>query len=103
MCTYNHNLPGYKHHLNSIGKVKGLAIYCNEVNYHHVEDTKMEKMQITKISSDDVDIVAFYRSKECCVKMFPNKSLTLISRDHMRVICRDMNICFVANRNNQAH
>ena len=55
-------LNGYKLHLNSYGRGKGLAIYYKENIFQPIKDCQREFLQITVIRSEDLTVVGLYRS-----------------------------------------
>ena len=61
-----YRIQTYETHLNNCGRGKGLAIFSKsdfELNGNHNE----ENINISKIESDDLDIIAIYRSKDGCL------------------------------------
>ena len=91
-------IDGYKLHLNSYGnsRGKGVALYYKEWKFDAKKLIKQEDIQVSKLSSPDLDIVAIYRSSRC-----HNASEVLVSilngaKDTL--ICGDFNICFKQNR-----
>ena len=56
-------IPNYKLHLNSNGKGKGIAIYFKKDKIRHVIDIKEENMQLSKFTSDVIDLAVLYRSQ----------------------------------------
>ena len=99
-CITDLQRNGYKLHLNSVGRGNGLATYYKEDKFHHVEDIKLENMQMTKISSNELDLVSFYRSKECNKKTFVTKLVELVKQDRMTILCGDLNICLAEESEN---
>ena len=57
------NLDGFKTHLNSTGSGKGLALFIKDDAFKPMIDISDEKMQLTKVSSNILDIIAVYRSE----------------------------------------
>ena len=62
-------IKGYTLHLNSFGdqKAKGLAMYYKTDVFHVEGSTKHSTIQVSKLSSDSLDVIGVYRSKQCCV------------------------------------
>merc|ERR1711954_167816 len=58
------NIPGYELAINSKGKGRGIATYYNIDIFKHVADIKKDKMQLSKFCSENLDLVAIYRSKQ---------------------------------------
>ena len=58
------NIPGFKLHLNSYGRGKGIATYYKEDLFYHVTDIKEENIQISKFTSSIIDVLVIYRSQK---------------------------------------
>ena len=58
----NLQLKGYKLHLNSNGRGKGMAVYYKESTYSLLSKYKDPYLQISKLQSDDITIICLYRS-----------------------------------------
>ena len=60
---------------------------------------KQSDLQISRISSIDVDIISVYRSASC-QNAFEHIS-KLIVCDKTTIICGDFNVCFIKKKSNQ--
>ena len=60
----NYQIENYDLSLNSRGRGRGIATYFKEP-FIEIESINNSDCQITKISSEDIDIINLYRSKEC--------------------------------------
>ena len=60
---------------------------------------KQSDLQISRISSIDVDIISVYRSASC-KNAFEHIS-KLIVCDKTTIICGDFNVCFIKKKSNQ--
>ena len=60
------DLNGYKVHLTSVGRGKGIATYYKADMFKHEEDFKDKNMQITKYTSTcgNLEIINVYRSSK---------------------------------------
>jgi hypothetical protein len=90
----------YETHLNNCGRGKGLAIFSKsayELNGNHNE----ENINISKIKSDDLDIIAIYRSKDGCLSTLVNKLEDLINLGKSTLVIGDMNVCNKKNPENK--
>jgi hypothetical protein len=96
------NLPigGYNAHFNSIGSGKGLSVYYKKDIFKHVIDIKTDKMQLTKMESSEVTVIAVYRSEQGNSSELLDHIIELIPPDRRTVICGDFNICYLTKRNN---
>ena len=75
--------------LNSVGLGKGLATYCSspfKLKQHYC----LEDCQLTKISSEKLEIINVYRSSQC--KVFENELETLMNIKKPTIVCGDTNI-----------
>ena len=78
---------------------KGLAIFFTQ-DVHHIEDDNIENISISKVVSEDVDIISVYRSKDGCVKTLINKLQDLVNYSKTTIIIGDMNLCNKEKPNN---
>ena len=53
-------IPNYDLHLNSSGRGKGIAIYFKKKHFRHKCDIKKGNMQLSKFTSNHLDIVTIY-------------------------------------------
>jgi hypothetical protein len=95
------NINGYKAHFNSIGPGKGLVLYWKDDAFQPTLDIKQEKMQITKLTSQELEVIAVYRSDQGNTLELIQHLNDMIKPEVATVICGDFNICFKANRNNR--
>ena len=90
---------GYKLHLNSHGRGKGLAIYSKEDLFQHVFDINKPNLQITKMSTEQTDIIIVYRSQEENFRSVKNDIEPLINLNKTTLIVGDLNYCAKSGRN----
>ena len=95
------HINGYKAHFNSIGPGKGLAIFMKDDTFKPIMDIKQEKMQVTKLRSQDLDLITVYRSDQGNTKELLQHLENLVNKDMATVVCGDFNICYQASRNNR--
>ena len=86
-------LMGFKLHTVSVGHGKGLATYFREDKFIHSFDVKIRGMQLTKLSSQLVDVISVYRSKDGGLK-------TLTDQIINKTTCGDVNVCLRTNKQN---
>ena len=94
-----YQLKNFESHLNNSGQGKGLAIFFTQ-DVHHIEDDNIENISISKVVSEDVDIISVYRSKDGCVKTLINKLQDLVNYSKTTIIIGDMNLCNKEKPNN---
>ena len=91
MCN-KFKLQKYETHLNCSGRGKGLAIF-KKPEFKHIADHNQKDINITKIESDDLDVIAIYRSKEGSLSKLISKLHDIINMSKSTLIIGDMNIC----------
>ena len=57
-------IDGYDLKLNSVGRGKGIVTYFKQNMFQHYGDVKKQYFQLTKITSDSLEVISVYRSKE---------------------------------------
>ena len=93
-------IEDYLLHVNSVGCGKGLATYFHRGKFKHETDIKEEELQISKFTSDLLDVVSIYRSKDCQTKI-QNVLENIISKNKPTLILGDINICYEKQRKNK--
>ena len=88
----NYELKNYKTHLNNAGRGKGIAVY-HKKEYQHICDLNDDQVNITKMESTDIDVIAVYRSKEGSLNKLMNNLQDLINPRKTTLVIGDMNIC----------
>jgi exonuclease III len=95
----NLNITNYVH-LNSQGKGKGIAIYFRKDKLRHQLDIKEENLQLSKFTSDVIDLVVLYRSQNSDLKHLAQLLETLLDTEKPLLIVGDFNFCFMENSSN---
>ena len=90
-------IDGYTQHLNSFGEErgKGLAIYYKSDIFEVSMKVKSSDLQVSCLSSPDVDIIVVYRSSSCRDTI--SKIHNLIKEEKTTIICGDFNVCYREN------
>jgi hypothetical protein len=99
LCQTNNNivpnpslhLDGYKLHLNSSGRGKGLAVYFKENKFATTQDIKREHLQITILESQDLCVVSLYRSD--ADRTLAAELKTIIPATGTCLVIGDFNLC----------
>ena len=94
-----YQLEGYTTHLNSQGRGKGLAIYIKENKFMHVMDLQSPYMQITKVTSERMDVISVYRSQEEPFLSMKNQVEYLIEPNITTLVVGDFNFCYKTSQN----
>ena len=64
-------------------------------------DIKREKSQMSRVITENVDVINIYRSQEEDNTGMVKELEHLIRKDTNTIICGDMNLCFLTKRGNQ--
>ena len=91
---------GWERHNNSVGKGKGIVTLIKK-DFVWERDVTDSMYQITKIQSDEMDIINLYRSAGTDNAKFLENILGLISSEKQTFIMGDFNICYVSENSNQ--
>ena len=100
LITEHYQLVDFEGHLNNSGRGKGIAIFYKE-DVDHIEDQNVENINISKVVSEDIDVIAVYRSRDGCLNTLIEKLQTLINFSKTTMIIGDMNICNKENPKNK--
>ena len=90
-------LPEMEVNLNSFGKGKGIATYYHK-SYKHVKSVKQPKYQMTKISSDEEDIINIYRSEGASSQHLIKDINEVFDGTKRTIIVGDLNICYTKEK-----
>ena len=90
-------IGNYSLHVNSIGCGKGLATYFRQEKFSHEFDIKENEIQISKFTSEELDVFSIYRSNNCQLN-FEDVFEDLLVKDKPTLILGDMNICYQKQR-----
>jgi exonuclease III len=90
-------IKDYQLHLNSYGKGKGIAIYFKMGTVRHETDIKEEDLQLSKFTSDVIDLVVLYRSQSGNHKHLKQILETLMDKEKPLMVIGDFNFCFLEN------
>ena len=87
-------MNSYNLHLNSYGDLrgKGIAVYYKEDKFSISISVKLSNLQISMLSSNDLDVIFLYRSSSCM--NIKDHVLPLINPSKSIIICGDFNFCF---------
>ena len=93
-------IPNYDLYLNSKGRGKGVAAYCRKDIFRHEIDIKRENMQISKYSSDNLDIIVIYRSQQGSYDDLNQIIEEIKTEEKPHLVLGDLNFCYLDNPNN---
>ena len=99
-------LKGYLSYFNSQGRGKGTVVYIKEgesnniQNEHHVQMVTSPYLQLTKLSTNTLDIVNIYRSQEESFNSVKRHLQDLLNINKNTLIIGDFNFCYLEKTNN---
>ena len=97
---HSYELRSYGTHLNNTGRGRGLAVFYKQ-GFEDINDYNEESINISMVSTQDIDIIAIYRSKDgCCDKLIKNLE-KIINQMKTTLVIGDMNVCNKKTPNNK--
>ena len=96
----NIQIEGFSLHANGVGRGKGLATYFKQNTFQHYKDIKEQHFQISKLTSNSLDVISIYRSQEGKVNQLLKEIKDMMNWDKTTLICGDINICYISDRSN---
>ena len=94
-------LPGYEVHDICIGNGKGISTYYKRSMFKNEKDYVTENMQVTKFSSEKLNIISVYRSSRGSKSELAHQIEDMLDQGKATLINRDFNICIMDNSNNK--
>ena len=95
------NIPGYKSHFVNVGNGKGIAVYFKSKRFNHEKDFIAANMQLTKLTSNEVDVINVYRSSNGNSVELLNNMVAMMTIGKPVLITGDFNICMMNHQNNR--
>ena len=74
-------------------------MYYKESKFRHVQDVATEKIQLMKLSGQNLDLIAVYKAPTGNDGLLRDQIQSLIDENRSTLICGDFNMCFIDNRN----
>ena len=99
--TSQFDINSYDVHHNSHGKGRGVTVYYKSAKFGHIIDIQEEKIQVSKLSGVDMDIIVVYRAPNGNDGLLRDHLKNLIDNKRMTLVCGDFNMCYVENRKNR--
>ena len=91
---HRYEIPSYTYHSNSFGRGKGIVIFYKEDHFKHIADIKKENLQLTKLSSITVDVIAVYSSQNCPYDLLNEGIKKLLTVDKPSLVVEDFTFWF---------
>ena len=94
-------LPGYECQLTSAGRGKGIATYYKVNVFTHELDSLTRNTQITKFSTENLDVINVYRSSDGNSVELLSKLIDMMTTGKAVLITGDFNICMMNHEKNR--
>ena len=95
-------LEGFTAHHNAVGRGKGVSVYYKECKFMPIENISDEKIQLTKLSGNNFDLIVAYKSPTGNDRTLQEHLQKLIEYNRSTLVCGDFNMCFIDNRNSRS-
>ena len=95
-----YQLEGYKSFFNCQGRGKGVATYVRGEKFKHECDVTTPLLQMTKLSSNSLDVINVYRSQGHPFPTAVQHLEDLVNIEKTTLIIGDFNFCFTDSGNN---
>ena len=103
--TWNHSnqnslfdIEHFEKHVNGFGRGTGIITYFRS-NYSFEDDVSDEKFQMTKVSSETLDVINVYRSKGANSEKFLDNLVSIFQPNKETLVLGDFNLCFQTETN----
>ena len=93
------DIDGYGLHLNSFGFGKGLGVFFKDRDCSTKILVKENKLQISKLSQSQFDVIAVYRSKEGSQEQLIDTVQNNTSQTKPTIVMGDFNLCAIEDQN----
>ena len=94
-------LTGYSKHFIKIGLGKGVGNYYDETKFTNEQDIRFEKLQASKFTHDEIDVICLYRSQITNSINLLEELAKLVNVQRPTLIMGDFNTCYRENHNNK--
>ena len=95
------NIPGYISHFINVGNGKGIATYFKSELFSHEQDFIAANMQLTKFTSNELDVINVYRSSNGNSLELLNNMIAMMMPGKPLLITGDFNICIMNHQKNR--
>ena len=92
-----YSIEGFEKHFNSVGRGKGIVTYFRDI-YSFVADVKKDQYQMTKVSSNALDVINIYRSSNADSTQFLIDFSKIFDFTKPTLVLGDFNICWKLER-----
>ena len=95
-------IDGFQAHHNAVGRGKGVSVYYKDSKFTHTQDITDEKIQITKLSGKQLDIIVVYKAPTGNDGILQEHLQNMMNNNKSTIVCGDFNMCYVDNRQNKS-
>ena len=95
-----YELTNFEDHLINSGRGKGIAVFFKK-EFQHICDLNEDNISITKMSSQDIDIIGIYKSNGGTLDKLVNNIQDLIDYSKTTLVVGDVNVCSIEKPKNQ--
>ena len=99
--TLGLELESFAAHHNAVGRGRGISVYFKKSKFTHIQDITEEKIQLTKLSSEDTDVIIVYKSPKGKDSELASHLGQIIDLDRTTLVCGDFNMCYIDQRKNK--
>ena len=95
------HIDGYKANHNCSGRGRGVSVYYKEFEFTHIEDIITDKIQLTKLSGTNIDVIAVYKSPTGNDVELETHIRNIINKEKHTLVCGDFNVCFKQHKHSK--
>lgn len=99
--TDGFELSGFDLFLNSVGVGRGISTYCKPSQGTLQVNITKQSVQISQVCAPEVDVINIYRSQGADNSEVAKDLKQIINQIKPTIICGDLNLCYVRQRNNE--
>ena len=100
--TSRYELEGFTAHHNAAGRGKGISVYYKSDKFTHTQDIKEEKVQLTKMTGKQMDLIIVYKAPAGKDSTLKSQLQATIGFERPTLVCGDFNMCFIDNSKNKS-
>ena len=79
-----------------------MSVYYKRDKFTHTQDIKEEKVQLTKITGKQMDLIIVYKAPAGKDSTLKNQLRATIIFERPTFVCADFNMCFIDNSKNKS-
>ena len=95
-------MEGFRAHHNAGGRGCGITIYYKEYKFHHSQDITEDRIQLTKLIGDQIELIVVYKAPSGKDSELARHLEGIINPKTSTLICGDFNMCYIEQRRNMS-